>query len=190
MQGSRVSSRQQHLRDWSGLLSISSCPWSLPSQQRVNVFISIMAANQARRRTDIDSTPTIDSGSQLPKAFIYQQLDLDPDEDSIRLVLIESSTNIDNQLSCSLIHVKFAEKRRYKALSTCGELRLLNKRFSSTAQSSTLGRIFGMLFITSGAWEIRCLSGLMPSALISLMFRNAISSWRWWNGYTSERIRL
>jgi hypothetical protein len=76
-----------------------------------------MAANQARRRTDIDSTPTIDSGSQLPKAFIYQALDPDPDEDSIRLVLIDSSTNIDDPLSCSLIHVKFAEKRRYKALS-------------------------------------------------------------------------
>jgi hypothetical protein len=61
--------------------------------------------------------PTIDVGCQLPKAFIYQPLDPDPDEDSIRLVLIESSTSIDDPLSCSLIHVKFADKKRYKALS-------------------------------------------------------------------------
>jgi hypothetical protein len=76
-----------------------------------------MAANQARRRTDIDFAPNIGSGSQPPKTFVYQKLDPDPNEDSIRLVLIESSTNIDDPLLCSLIHVKFAEKRRYKALS-------------------------------------------------------------------------
>jgi hypothetical protein len=90
--------------------------------------MSILAANQARCRTDIDSMPTIDSGSQFPKAFIYQPLDPDPDEDSIRLVLIKPSANIDDSLSCSLIHVKFAEKRRYKALSYMWETEAVKQR--------------------------------------------------------------
>jgi len=76
-----------------------------------------MAANQARRRNDLDSVPTINKGSQHPKVFTYQPLDPDPDADSIRLVLIEPSSSRDDPLSCKLIHVKFAEKRRYEALS-------------------------------------------------------------------------
>jgi hypothetical protein len=76
-----------------------------------------MAANQARRRTDLDFIPPTDNGSQPQKTFIYQPLDPNPDAASIRLVLIEPSTDLEDPLSCRLIHVKFAEKRRYKALS-------------------------------------------------------------------------
>jgi hypothetical protein len=79
--------------------------------------MSTMAANQARRRTGIDSASIIDSGSQPPEAFIYQPLDPDPDADSVRLVLIEPAIDDDDPLSCTLINVKFAEKRRFKALS-------------------------------------------------------------------------
>ncbi|PMD20692.1 hypothetical protein NA56DRAFT_704495 [Hyaloscypha hepaticicola] len=78
-----------------------------------------MDANQARRRTDLDFVPVHEpaSTSQAPKAFIYQPLDPDRDADSIRLVLIQPHTNDDDLLCCNLIHVKFAEKRRYNALS-------------------------------------------------------------------------
>jgi hypothetical protein len=78
-----------------------------------------MDANQARRRTDLDSVSTQDAGSisQPAKTFAYQPLDPDPDADSIRLALIEPSQNHDDPMSCSLSHVKFAEKPRYKALS-------------------------------------------------------------------------
>lgn len=76
-----------------------------------------MAANQARRRTDLDSMPSVDDGSQPQKAFIYQPLDPDPNAASVRLVLIEPSMSYEDPLSCRLIHVKFAEKPRYKALS-------------------------------------------------------------------------
>ncbi|KAE9369720.1 hypothetical protein N431DRAFT_414004 [Stipitochalara longipes BDJ] len=77
-----------------------------------------MDANQARRRTDLDPV-SHDTGSILPtpKAFSYEPLDFDPDADSIRLGLIEQSTNHDDQISCSLIHAKFADKRKYRALS-------------------------------------------------------------------------
>ena len=78
-----------------------------------------MDANQARRRTDLDFVPVQEpsSTSQAPRAFTYQPLDPDRDTDSIRLVLIQPHTKDDDLLSCSLIHVKFAEKPRYNALS-------------------------------------------------------------------------
>jgi hypothetical protein len=78
-----------------------------------------MDSNQAQRRTDLDLVPFHEpaSTSQAPRAFIYQPLDPDRDADSIRLVLIQSRTKDDDLLSCSLIHVKFAEKPRYNALS-------------------------------------------------------------------------
>ncbi|OBT56260.1 hypothetical protein VE04_05109 [Pseudogymnoascus sp. 24MN13] len=76
-----------------------------------------MAANQSRRRTDLDSVPTTDSGPQNPKVFAHQPLDLDPNTDSVRLVLIEPSIDLNDPLSCRLIHVKFAERRKFKALS-------------------------------------------------------------------------
>jgi hypothetical protein len=78
-----------------------------------------MDANQARRRTDLDFVPVQEpsSTSQAPRAFTYHPLDPDRDTDSIRLVLIQPHTKDDDLLSCSLIHVKFAEKPRYNALS-------------------------------------------------------------------------
>lgn len=76
-----------------------------------------MAANQSRRRTDLDSVPATDSGPQNPKLFAHQPLDLDPNTDSVRLVLIEPSIDLDDPLSCRLIHIKFAERRKFKALS-------------------------------------------------------------------------
>jgi hypothetical protein len=78
-----------------------------------------MDANQARRRTDLDFVLSHDAGSisQPAKRFTYQPLDPDPHADSIRLVLIETSINHDDPMSCALTHVKFAEKPRYKALS-------------------------------------------------------------------------
>jgi hypothetical protein len=78
-----------------------------------------MDANQARRRTDPDPMSVHEpaSTSQAPKPFIYQPLDPDRDSDSIRLVLIHPYSKDDDLLSCTLIHVKFAEKPRYNALS-------------------------------------------------------------------------
>ncbi len=78
-----------------------------------------MDANQARRRTDLDSVSAHEpaSTSQASKAFVYQSLDPNRDADSIRLVLIQPHTNDDDLLSCNLNHVKFAEKPRYNALS-------------------------------------------------------------------------
>ncbi|PMD42254.1 hypothetical protein L207DRAFT_553431 [Hyaloscypha variabilis F] len=68
-----------------------------------------MDANQARRRTDLLDHPS--------QAFVYQPLDPDEEADSVRLVRIELSTGHDDPLSCSLIHVKFAQKPKYRALS-------------------------------------------------------------------------
>jgi hypothetical protein len=79
--------------------------------------------------------PTVDSGSQPPKAFIYQPLDPDLDVDSVRLVLIEPSISHDDPLSCILINVKFAEKLRFKAFHICGEMRLSGGWFSSLGPS-------------------------------------------------------
>lgn len=80
-----------------------------------------MDANQARRRTDLDSVSTHDTGlkSQPTNAskYEYQPLDPDTEADSIRLVLIQPSTHHDDTLACSLSHVKFAERPKYKALS-------------------------------------------------------------------------
>jgi hypothetical protein len=95
--------------------------------------------------------------SQSPKGFIYQPLDPDPDEDSIRLVLIEPSANIDDPLSCSLIHVKFAEKRRYKALSYMwGSEAVKQKIFLDGAE----------LYIGQNLWDalhyLRSLGNQMP----------------------------
>ncbi|KAN0102034.1 Heterokaryon incompatibility protein (HET) domain containing protein [Hyaloscypha variabilis] len=78
-----------------------------------------MDANQARRRTDLDSISTPETGSisQTSRAFVYQPLDPDEEADSVRLLHIELSTGHDDPLSCSLIHVKFAQKPKYRALS-------------------------------------------------------------------------
>jgi hypothetical protein len=79
-----------------------------------------MDANQARRRTDLlDHVSTPETGliSQPSQAFVYQPLDPDEEADSVRLLRIELSTGHDDPFSCSLIHVKFAQNPKYRALS-------------------------------------------------------------------------
>ncbi|KAH8806045.1 heterokaryon incompatibility protein-domain-containing protein [Xylogone sp. PMI_703] len=76
-----------------------------------------MATIQPRRRPRSESMSTIDDETRPRKVFKYEPLDADPDASSIRLVLIEPATDHDCQLSCKLIHAKFAERPKFKALS-------------------------------------------------------------------------
>lgn len=76
-----------------------------------------MVANQSRHHGDFGAILTASNGFKSPKVFSSEPLDPNPDEDSIRLVQIEPAKNHHDALSCKLIHVTFAGKPVFKALS-------------------------------------------------------------------------
>ncbi|KAL6893436.1 heterokaryon incompatibility protein domain-containing protein [Trichoderma evansii] len=81
-----------------------------------------MSANQSRRRIDLDQGPESSTKSKIDNTLPYQKEELDDqnkklDDNSVRLVQIQSAANESDPVVCTLIEVPFGSRPKFKALS-------------------------------------------------------------------------